>query len=655
MSLRDKARSALGGDGLDPAVVDEAIFGTGSLDKLNTGRIVAKPIDIMDIWADVQQPRRAVPPTIGLHRTGSPDEVADLLTAWHTAAQMASQTTIDVEALLRGEGEGVDADNKPSVYLDYIELVRLAAGIARDGLLNPITVVESDGHYLIETGERRWLAHHLLRLHQGDQWARVPAQVANGEGFVWRQASENTARRQLNAIGMARQLALLIMAARDKIGQGYRDYAEVVGAMNCDRRFYAQVADGNTHRIPSGMAERIQAAMNLSEKRVADYRTLLRLTDDDLINDVLWVRADAENWPERGLRDVRTLPAGKVAEVVRRDTWTIEDLRPAPTLPTGNVAEPARVTGPNMPPGGPVPQEWMNQWVQTDTGLTGKVVGVSGNWITYREKNTGQQRSADYRKLVIIPEPTLTPRSLESLAASPSERGEDLPTVAVGDTVLTRTGSTGTVKYVNGRMILVEDANGQKAHDLGTLRQVERAPQVERAEAAPLPEAKQGQRVWLTDRDDFGVFKGYERGADGLTWARVEYKGKYELVSPLSIETDGVLPEPAATPALGHVTGTDEMVSDKSPSAVRLFPQLSQEYNLLHTLSVLAGRMDAHDAKKALEFLRDATDVQAQEIEHPDEQMNEFYVTFGQFFERVLVDYINPILTKVVETAQVNE
>lgn len=632
--------SAFGQESVSLGALADEIYGT-SAPELNTGRIVAKPIDIMDIWADVQQPRRAVPPTIGLHRTGSPDEVADLLNAWHTAAQMASQTTIDVDALLRGEGEGVDADNQPSVYLDYIELVRLSAGIARDGLLNPITVVESDGHYLIETGERRWLAHHLLRLHQGDQWARVPAQVANGEGFVWRQASENTARRQLNAIGMARQLALLIMASRDTIGQGYRDYAEIVGAMNCDRRFYAQVADGNTHRIPKGMAERIQAAMNLSDKRVADYRTLLRLTDDEAINDVLWVRGDAENWPERVMREIRTLPMGKVSEVINGSNWSIDDLKvmekPEP---------PARVTGPNMPPGGPVPQEWMNQWVQTDTGLTGKVVGVSGNWITYREKNTGQQRSADYRKLVIIPEPTLTP------SPSPSERGEDLPTVAVGDTVLTRTGSTGTVKYVNGRMILVEDANGQKAHDLGTLRKVERAPQVERTEAAPLPEAKQGQRVWLTDRDDFGVFKGYERGADGLTWARVEYKGKYELVSPLSIETDGVLPEPAAKPALDHVTGTDEMVSDKSPSAWRLFPQLSQEYNLLHSLSVLAGRMDAHDAKKALEFLRDATDAQAQEIEHPDEQMNEFYVTFGQFFEMVLVDYINPILTKVVETAQ---
>lgn len=637
MSLRDKARSALGGDGLDPQVVDEAIFGTGSLDKLNTGRIVAKPIDIMDIWADVQQPRRAVPPTIGLHRTGSPDEVADLLTAWHTAAQMASQTTIDVEALLRGEGDGVDADNKPSVYLDYIEMVRLAAGIARDGLLNPITVVESDGHYLIETGERRWLAHHLLRLHQGEQWARVPAQVANGEGFVWRQASENTARRQLNAIGMARQLALLIMAARDGIGQ-YRDYADIVGAMNCDRRFYAQVADGNTHRIPKGMAERIQAAMNLSDKRVADYRTLLRLTDDEAINDVLWVRGDAENWPERVMREIRTLPMGKVSEVINGSNWTIDDLKvmekPEP---------PARVSVPNVPPGGPVPQEWMNQWVQTDTGLTGKVVGVSGNWITYKEKNTGQQRSADYRKLVIIPVPADDP---------PAPPAEDLPKLAVNDTVVTRMGSTGTVKYVNGRMILVEDANGQKAHDIGTLRKVERAPQPTRTEAAALPEANPGQRVWLTDRDDFAVFKGYERGADGLTWARVEYKGKYELVAPLSITTDGVGPEPAAKTALARAADTDDMVSDKSPSAVRLFPQLSQEYNLLHSLSVLAGRMDAHDARKALEFLRDATDAQAQEIEHPDEQMNEFYVTFGQFFEMVLVDYINPILTKVVETAQ---
>jgi hypothetical protein len=256
------------GGGDDLASVADAIFGAS--EAPDVGRVVARPTPILSIWADVKQPRRAIPLSIRMHWDGNPLDVAALLEQWATVAANQAGVTIDLEALLNGEGEGIDTDKFPSVAQDFIALVRLAAGIKADGLINPITVIESDSKLLIESGERRWLAYHLLYMVMGETFTKIPAAKGNGNDSVWRQATENTQRRSLNAIGMARQIALLIMAARTVPtpnpsplhgeGNGYKEYDEVIGAGVCDRRFYAQVADGNVHRIPKGMGERIQAA-----------------------------------------------------------------------------------------------------------------------------------------------------------------------------------------------------------------------------------------------------------------------------------------------------------------------------------------------------------------------------------------------------------
>jgi hypothetical protein len=91
------------------------------------------------------------------------------------------------------------------------------------------------------------------------------------------------------------------------------------------------------------MGERIQAAMGLSEKRIAEYRRLLKLTDDDAVNDALWTRADIEDWAEGFMRDVSTLPIGKVSEVIERPNWTAEDLRTLIERPA--AAAPAAAQG----------------------------------------------------------------------------------------------------------------------------------------------------------------------------------------------------------------------------------------------------------------------------------------------------------------------
>src|SRR5690606_4780692 len=124
-----------------------------------------------------------------------------------------------------------------------IRVIDLSASIRRDGLTNPITIADEDGQFIIETGERRWLAYHLLywrlnTLNNDDQhdWSRIPAHVVD-ELSIWRQASENNARADLNAIGKARQLALLLM---DIFVQEGVQFEHLDNYQN-DQTFYAQV------------------------------------------------------------------------------------------------------------------------------------------------------------------------------------------------------------------------------------------------------------------------------------------------------------------------------------------------------------------------------------------------------------------------------
>jgi len=408
MSKRDRDR-------LDPfqrgdleEVADE-IYGKPA-PFLDAGRIVAVSTNIDAIWADVKQPRRAVPASIRLHWNGNPVDVAEMLNQWHIIA--GKTAVVDVYAILQGNGEGFEVENAPAIFTGYLELLRLAASIRKEGLINPISIVEFSGRNVIETGERRWLAYHMLRQYMGDEWAKIPARKSEERDYVWRQAAENTARRELNAIGMARQLALLIMETRRGIeGQSYNDFDELVIAGGCDRKFYAQIANGNVHRVPRGMGERIQGAMNLSEKRLADYRKLLKLTEDEVVNDALWIRGDVGDWPEFTLREVvSTLPDGKVREIVTRENWTLGDLReamegaknqaPSPPLPTGiSFGHPQGEGGQDVPPT-PSTEFQILDKVRTPGGHIGTVVRVNGRLLDVQTVNGLKAYLAEHLTLV---------------------------------------------------------------------------------------------------------------------------------------------------------------------------------------------------------------------------------------------------------------
>ena len=194
-----------------------------------------------------------------------------------------------------------DVSGLPPLEASFQRVVDLAASIRQDGLMNPVTVAASGNGYVIETGERRWLAVHLLRWHFGVddenergalKWDKIPA-VQIDQPDVWRQAAENNVRDDLNAVSKARQLALLLMDIHNKDS----DF-KPIGSFDHEQDFYAQVANGYKYRIPVGMGEKLANVLGFSSpKQVRDYRRLLKIERE------LWDVADDEDWTEGAIRE----------------------------------------------------------------------------------------------------------------------------------------------------------------------------------------------------------------------------------------------------------------------------------------------------------------------------------------------------------------
>jgi len=459
--FRDSARNPLT-ESISPDELDQKIYGTvgGSLAQLDVGRVVAKPTPINEIWRDLSQPRRAIPATISMNADGNPAHVPDMLAKWKAVAEAKAQQSIDVIRLLNSEGDGFEVETFPPIAKSYVELVRLAAHIKANKLEHPISIIDSDSRLMIEAGERRWLAFHLLALYFGKEFEAIPAIKADGKNSVWRQAGENTQRSQLNAVSMARQFALLLMETlRDKVP--FKSYEDIVAGGVSDRRFYAQVADGFQHRIPRGKGEAIQGAMHLSESQLRQYRKLLRVTEDEVINDALWVRGDVENWPETAFRDVATVTTVTVSEVISRENWTLDDLRALKESPAPKYDFPE----PLVPPRRPVTSEWMNKRVVTKGGLFGTVVNVNGDWITVTHENGAPRKNYNYVEL------TITGERMGALPNIPAPRPAPVkPSFSIGDQVITAFGIILTVQgFENeGHLTLVNSPTNKQWRTVNT-------------------------------------------------------------------------------------------------------------------------------------------------------------------------------------------
>ena len=266
---------------------------TGADERADSGRMVAKPTSIYAWRPDLRQPRRAVPANVRGDWTGSADELPVLLAKWIEHVEGLAGLTIPIEKAVRGEWERPTLSENADVST-LIELIDLAASIYKDGLINPIRGAAG----VIESGERRWLAYHLLHMFSGKDYSKIPT-IEKSEVDVWAQAAENGSRTPLNAIGMARQIALLVMAMYEgDAGVKFDRFETLVLPGGSDRAFYAQVANGEVYRVKRGLGERILNVTGLkSMDHVRRYRALLSMPDG------LWVKADAQSWTEWQIRD----------------------------------------------------------------------------------------------------------------------------------------------------------------------------------------------------------------------------------------------------------------------------------------------------------------------------------------------------------------
>lgn len=285
--------------------VDRQGYGGPLLAKLDK-HITAKPIPLTDIDPHPSQPRRTVPFAVRQVWDGN---IETLFETWFNAVETErGDSGFDLKILLTPEGDEVRNHAPLPVESALLGLVDLAASILRSGLTNPITVVRDEDKYRLETGERRWLAYHLLYFHtQDEQWAKIPARVMDTFS-LWRQAGENNARDNLNAIGKTRQLALLIMDLYRQQGTLFQPYEKLVKRNGCDREFYAQVEDSGRWRIPHGKAELLLNATGLkSLRQLSQYRALLSLPDK------AWMIADDTNLSEYRLRQILDMKLNGIA------------------------------------------------------------------------------------------------------------------------------------------------------------------------------------------------------------------------------------------------------------------------------------------------------------------------------------------------------
>jgi len=325
--------------------VDQQIY--GAMRAPDAGRQVARPILIQTIYPDPIQPRRAIPSAVRDAWDGDPATVAtDLFDVWLEKIAEERGSPFELAAYLsegetpRSQSDEAESDDADSVKRGALEaallpVVELAASIRRTGLTNPITVVkfseDENGTklYRLETGERRWLAYHLLLRHFGKDdlnakgekqwWDRIPAREV--EGFnVWRQASENNARQNLNAIAKARQLALLIMDLYQAQGIAFQPF----DVFAHEQDYYKQVVDANAYKIPRGMGEKIISTMGAEHRNIImRYRSLLELPPS------VWTIADDYHLPEGKLRDLKGLPEEKAFALIR--SWIGEEQQLSPS------------------------------------------------------------------------------------------------------------------------------------------------------------------------------------------------------------------------------------------------------------------------------------------------------------------------------------
>ena len=296
------------------ASVTEDMLGEDLPQHLTDNGIRVERILLEMVRPDPVQPRRVLPERIHFKfhedRMTPTQALRELVQFAQVSARQQGRPFANVLELLPDPESDTEEPEKLSPEEDTLrDLVNLAVTIRDDGQVNPLTVVDvSQGVtrlFRIETGERRYWAAWLLRdfFHGYDSDGMIDCIVVPAEqSSVFRQAKENTARKGLTAIAMARQAALLLLTVHG--------YEIPLHTVNND--FYRQALDLDL-RGKREHTEAILSAMGgISKGRLYHYKSLLNLSDEAM--DL----ADRNNLDEYRLRPVLQLPQQAHAEMIHQ-------------------------------------------------------------------------------------------------------------------------------------------------------------------------------------------------------------------------------------------------------------------------------------------------------------------------------------------------
>ena len=319
-----------GGSGGNLYDLDEKVY--GEIHAADSSMQVVESIRLDDISPDPGQPRRIIPAAVRDAASGR--DIPFLFDTWATKAFKETggveAPAPDAHRMYRAMIEGrLEADEwqlpeKPGhIEASILSVAGLATSIRQKGLLNPITIAPApdwlDAEYIIETGERRYWAYRLLNFYYGEDWLKIPAKI-QPKLSVWNQANENNQRDNLNSIGKARQLAILLMdlLQQEEFENAHKNdqaarrlFSPITGFLR-EQEFYAQVADGDQWRVPYGKIDLLLNAMGLKNRaNLSHYRAMLKLPPE------IWIEADDKNYSRDSLLQI--VSAGNSLDPERPD------------------------------------------------------------------------------------------------------------------------------------------------------------------------------------------------------------------------------------------------------------------------------------------------------------------------------------------------
>jgi hypothetical protein len=273
--------------GVPPTLLPERNQVADLPDQLYTAAInqPVMPLHYQSIRPDPGQARWVLPGLIRVKYLNSQVDAPGAMREW-----------IDyVDRLVaRTKTKKARAEVAEAVELDKI--AALAQSIKLGGQIEPITVVQTDSGWQIETGERRFWAHIYLIVAEpalSDTTVTIPA-TKQKRIDPFRQAIENQFRDGLSAIAVGREIVRLLIEAQDAPAAWHNGQPTLAD--------YRQMAAMD---LRGALPDKVTQVLQMSEESLYRYKKLLLLPDAAL------EIADRHRLTEGQLRPVLTVAGDK--------------------------------------------------------------------------------------------------------------------------------------------------------------------------------------------------------------------------------------------------------------------------------------------------------------------------------------------------------